>query len=108
MRTRTRGFNSSSCLASGRRRLRAVLVARPVGRCVGGGPVVVAVTEIFAHRRRRAVDLSALMVLRGRGELHGERREQGRAENGQDRLSHLESPYAAALLPTKIVSPSHR
>src|SRR5258707_13852549 len=73
-------------------RLRAVLVAGPIGPGVGSRPVSIAVAERFAHRRRLAIYLSALIMLRGRGDLDGRRRKQGRAENCQDCLSHRKSP----------------
>jgi hypothetical protein len=37
-------------------------------------------------------------MFRGRGNLDGRRREQGRTENCQDCLSHLESPCSGAWL----------
>src|SRR5258705_5362630 len=75
------------------RRFRSVLVARPVGLRVGGGPIGIGVPEIFSHRRWRTVYLSDLLMLRGRGDLDSRRSKQGRAENCQDCLSHLKSPF---------------
>src|SRR5713226_1042558 len=87
--------------ATSGRRLRAVLVARPAGVCRRGGPIGIGVTEVFSHRRRRAIYLSVLGMLRGRGDLDGQRSEQGRTENCQDCLSHRKSPSSSARLRDK-------
>src|SRR6266404_7194893 len=87
--------------ATGGRRLRAVLVTRPIGPGGGGGPIGVGVTEILSHRRRRTQCLLALIMLRSRGDLDGRRSEQGRAENCQDCLSHRKSPSSSAWLRDK-------
>jgi hypothetical protein len=78
------------------RRLRAILVARRIGLRVGSRPVSVTVAELFAYRRRLAICLSTIIMLRGGGDLDGRRSEQGRTENGQDCLSHLKSPFIKA------------
>jgi hypothetical protein len=36
-----------------------------------------------------------MMALRGRGELHRRRNDQGRAENGEHGLAHYSSPFRA-------------
>src|SRR6202790_171812 len=92
----------------GRRRLRAVLVARivrPIGLRPGGRRSIsrriigVAVTDFFVDRRMRAVELVAPVMLRGRGDLDGRGRKQAGSENGQDGLLHfLDLPCASAQL----------
>src|SRR5258708_29041054 len=92
------GFFYSACrsMTSGRR-LRAVLVTRPVGFCIGRRPIGVGVTEAFSHRRRRAVVPSVLVKLGSRGDLDGGRSEQRRTENCQEYLSHRKSPPSVRL-----------
>src|SRR5260370_34160314 len=78
------------------RRFRAVLVTRPVGPRVGGGPIGVGVAEVFGDRRWRTVYLPDLLMLRSRSELDRRHRKQGRTGNRKDRLSQNASYRLAA------------
>ena len=87
---RRQAVAKSRRLTTSGRRLRAVPITRPVAVVrVGRRPIGVGVTEVFGHRRRRAVYLPVLVMFRSRGDLHGRGNEQRRTENCEDCLSHF-------------------
>jgi len=74
----------------------------------GRGIIVVGVAERCPRRRGLAVDLVGSVVLGSHGDLDGRRREQVRAENGEDCLSHRISPLMRRLARGKTASRCRR